>query len=61
METGQQLNVSSDKTGEKQEVEPANPSLQGEWFIHYNTAAAFWVLIQPKPLFSWRGKKDNAA
>ena len=43
MKTGPQLNVSSDRL-EKPGVEPENPSLQGEWLIHYTTAAPFWVL-----------------
>ena len=35
---GPQLKVSSDKLV-KPRVEPATPGLQGEWFIHYTTAA----------------------
>ena len=39
METGPPLKVSSDRLV-KPGMEPATPSLQGKWFIHYNTAAS---------------------
>ena len=42
METGPQLNVSSDRLV-KPGNQPAIPGLQGKWFIHNTTAAPVYL------------------